>query len=348
MRHLVLSRRPSSLPVRVTCRVLQVSAAGYYDWLRRQPSATEQRREELAAVIRTIHAETKGRYGSPRMHAELKARGHACSANTVARVVKSLGLRAISHRKFRVRTTDSNHESPVARNELGSAVVVGILLLGANALLFIAERTVPIGLASLLIASVPLWIVLMRTVTGDRPGRTALIGVATGFAGIAVLVRPGGEADAAGIALVLASAAIWATGSFLSSRLPLPPDAFVATAIEMLAGGLLLLPLGLLFPGDGSLDPTSWSDRSIAGLVYLVLIGSLVGYTAYVWLLAHVSISTAATYANVNPVVAILLGVIFLHEGVTWEIALGASIVLASVALVIRSEAAKVMEPFAE
>ena len=108
----------SSFPVRVMCRVLQVSATGFYDWLQRQPSVTEQRREELAVLIRRIHADVKGRYGSPRMHAELIARQFPCSVNTVAKVMKSLGLRAISHRKFRVRTTDSSHEFPVARNEL--------------------------------------------------------------------------------------------------------------------------------------------------------------------------------------------------------------------------------------
>ena len=236
----------------------------------------------------------------------------------------------------------------VRRDELGSAALVGVLLLGANALLFVAERRVPIGLASLLIASVPLWIVLMRTATGDRPKRVALVGVATGFAGIAVLVRPTEAASLLGILLVLGSALVWATGSFLSSKLPLPEDPFVATTLEMLAGGALLLPIGLAFRGAESLDPATWSWRSLVGLVYLVLIGSLVGYTAYVWLLANVRIGTVATYAYVNPVVAILLGVVFLDEGVTWQIAVGAAVVLASVAVVIRSEAARVIEPFAE
>ena len=108
----------SSFPVRVLCRVLQVSAAGFYDWLQRQPSVTEHRREELAVAIRQIHADVKGRYGSRRMPAELVARGHSCSVNTVAKGVKSLGVRAISHRQFRVRTTDSNHQFPVAANTL--------------------------------------------------------------------------------------------------------------------------------------------------------------------------------------------------------------------------------------
>jgi drug/metabolite transporter (DMT)-like permease len=236
----------------------------------------------------------------------------------------------------------------IGRTELASAVLVGVLLLGANAMLCVAERRVPIGLASLLFASVPLWIVLLRTVTGDRPSRSALVAVVTGFAGIALLVQPGGHASLGGILLVLGSASIWAAGSFLSPLLPLPRDALVATAIEMLAGGAMLLPLGLVLAGDESLSPASWSSRSLVGLVYLILIGSLVGYTAYVWLLGHVPIGTVATYAYVNPVVAILLGVIFLGEQVTWQIAVGATVVLASVALVIRNEAARVVDSFSE
>jgi transposase InsO family protein len=110
-------RGSSSLfPVRAMCRVLEVSPAGYYASLERQPSVTEKRREELAGEIRAAHVEVKRRYGSPRMHAELKARGHACSVNTVAKIMKELGIQAISHRKFRVTTTDSNHDFPVAAN----------------------------------------------------------------------------------------------------------------------------------------------------------------------------------------------------------------------------------------
>ena len=98
------------------CRVLEVSHSGYYDWIERQPSVTEKRRAELAAEIRTIHAAAKKRYGSPRMHAELVARGHSCSVNAVAKIMKGLGIQAISHKKFRVSTTDSNHGFPVAPN----------------------------------------------------------------------------------------------------------------------------------------------------------------------------------------------------------------------------------------
>ena len=98
------------------CRVLEVSHSGYYDWVERQPSVSELRRDELAAEIRAIHSAVKKRYGSPRMHAELVAKGRACSVNTVAKIMKGLGIQAISHKKFRVSTTDSNHDFPVAPN----------------------------------------------------------------------------------------------------------------------------------------------------------------------------------------------------------------------------------------
>ncbi len=100
------------------CRLLEVSPAGYYAWIDRPPSVTEKRRDALAAHIRTIDAAVKKRYGSPRMHAELEARGQGCSVNTVARIMKGLGIRAISHKRFRVRTTDSNHDFPIAANRL--------------------------------------------------------------------------------------------------------------------------------------------------------------------------------------------------------------------------------------
>lgn len=226
----------------------------------------------------------------------------------------------------------------VGRAAFCSAVLCGLLLIGSNALLFVAEREVPIGLASLIIASVPLWLVLLRSLTGDRPGRTSLAGTAVGFAGVALLLRPGGGVTATGVLIVVVAAMAWALGSFLSSRLPMPGDAFTTTGIQALAGGLLLLPVSLVVPDDESLDPASWSSRSLLGLAYLIVFGSIIGYTAYVWLLGNVPLGTVATYAYVNPLVAITLGVVFLHETITWRIAAGAAVILSSVAAVIRSE----------
>jgi len=223
----------------------------------------------------------------------------------------------------------------VGPSELASAVLVGSLLPPANGILFIAERHVPTGLAALIIGSVPLWVVLLRSLTGDRPPAAALAGVAVGFAGLALLVRPGGGAPLWSMLLVVCSAVMWATGSFLSSRLPLPPDPFAAAALEMLAGGAILLPVALATTHP---HVSAVSARSLFGWAYLVSAGSLVGYTAYVWLLDNAPIGTVATYAYVNPVVAIALGALVLHESLTWTIGLGALLVLACVALVLRTE----------
>ncbi|HXY80055.1 MAG TPA: EamA family transporter [Gaiellaceae bacterium] len=219
--------------------------------------------------------------------------------------------------------------------ELRAAALVGVLLPGANALLFIAERHVATGLSSLIIGAVPLWVVLLRTATGDRPPTRALAGVAAGFGGLVLLVRPSGGAPLWGLLLVVASSATWATGAFLSSRLPLPTDAFTAASIEMLVGGALLLPIGL-----ATTHPhfAAFSARSIGGWIYLVTFGSLVGYTAFTWLLDNAPLGRVATYAYVNPVVAIALGAIVLHESLTWTIGAGAVLVLVCVAVVVRTE----------
>jgi drug/metabolite transporter (DMT)-like permease len=228
----------------------------------------------------------------------------------------------------------------IDRRALGAATLVGALLPGANAILFFAEREVPTGLASLIIASVPLWVVLLRLLAHERLSRTAVLGVLAGFAGVAVLLRPSGGATAVGLVLCVISALMWAVGSFLSSRVPLPADPIAATTYEMLAGGALMLPLALATMGD--LDPTR---DSIAAWVYLVVFGSLVGYTAYVWLLGHAPLGTVATYAYVNPVVAIALGFLFRDEELTPQILLGAAIVVASVAVVVRREAPAATPP---
>ncbi|HEY5058524.1 MAG TPA: EamA family transporter [Gaiellaceae bacterium] len=223
----------------------------------------------------------------------------------------------------------------VSWRELGSCVLIGALLPGANAILFVAERHVATGLSALIIGAVPLWVVVLRTLTGDRPPRAALAGVGAGFCGLVLLVRPGGGSPLWALLLVVCSSLMWATGSFLSGRLPMPADTFAATSLEMLAGGAILLPIGLAttHPHFGQ-----FSGRSIFGWFYLVTFGSIVGYTAYVWLLDNAPIGRVATYAYVNPVVAITLGAIVLHEKLTWTIGAGAVLVLACVAVVVRTE----------
>jgi drug/metabolite transporter (DMT)-like permease len=227
----------------------------------------------------------------------------------------------------------------VGRAELASAALIGLLLPGANSVLFITEQHVPIGLTSLIIASVPLWVLLFRLAAGERPDRIATLGLLVGFAGIAVLVRPGGGSGPLGYLLLTVLAAIsWALGTFLSPRIAVPRDAFVATAYETLIGGLVLTVIGLATTSASELDPSGWSARSVWGLIYLILVGSVVGYTAYAWLLGNAPLGLVSTYAYVNPVVAIALGVIVLDETITARIIAGAVLVLIAVAIVVRRE----------
>jgi drug/metabolite transporter (DMT)-like permease len=221
----------------------------------------------------------------------------------------------------------------ISRTAFRSVVIIGILLPGANAVLFVAERNVPTGLASLIIASVPLWLALLRLLGGERMPWQVLAGVGVGFAGVAILAQPSGDAKTWGIALCVLSALMWSTGSFLSARLTMPANPFAATAYEMAAGGLVLFPISL-FTVHG-LHP---STQSIVGWLYLVTFGSIIGYTAYTWLLANAPLGLVSTYAYVNPVVAITLGVLFLGEALTWRLLIGAAIVVVAVAIVVRRE----------
>ena len=223
----------------------------------------------------------------------------------------------------------------VSRRALASCVLVGCLLPGANAVLFYAEETVPTGLASLLIASVPLWVVLLRLLARERLPGAVLGGVGVGFLGVAILLQPGGGATTAGVGLCLLSAVMWSLGTFASARLEMPENAFAATSLEMLAGGLVMLPLGIATAGSFSA-----STSSVLAWLYLVTIGSVVGYTAYTWLIANAPLGLVSTYAYVNPVVAILLGVLFRNETLTVRILIGAAIVVSSVAVVVRKEPA--------
>jgi drug/metabolite transporter (DMT)-like permease len=228
----------------------------------------------------------------------------------------------------------------ISRRALASCVVIGILLPGANAVLFFAERNVPTGLASLIIASVPLWVVVLRLAGRERLPWPALAGVGVGFAGVAILAQPSGGAKAWGIALCVLSAVMWSIGSVLSARVTMPDDPFAATAYEMLAGGLVMLPFSVF-----TVHGFSPSASSIAGWVYLVTFGSIVGYTAYVWLLANAPLGLVSTYAYVNPVVAIALGVLFRGEHLTWRLLAGAAIVVVAVAAVVRQEPPAATQP---
>jgi drug/metabolite transporter (DMT)-like permease len=233
----------------------------------------------------------------------------------------------------------------VAPRSLAAAALIGLLLpAGGNGLVTVAERDVPAGLAALLIASVPLWVVLLRsTVGGERVARGTLVGVAVGFCGLAVLLLPGSrpaEATVGGILLVLVAACSWATGSFLSPRLALPPDPLVSTGWQMIAGGGAMLAGALLSGEANDLHLAHTAPKALLAFAYLVVCGSLVAFTAYAWLLQNVPISKVATYAYVNPLVAVFFGWVLLDEELSAGTLAGAALIVASVATIVRRESA--------
>ncbi|QGV78214.1 EamA family transporter [Streptomyces ficellus] len=229
----------------------------------------------------------------------------------------------------------------VAPRQLASAAVVGLLLLlGGNGLVVLAETSVPSGLAALLVAIVPAWVVVLRTVFGERPGAGAYAGVLLGLAGLAVLTLPGlsGEVRIGGVLTVVVASVLWSAGSFSASRMPMPANPFTASAYEMVAGGLGCLLVGLVRGEHHGLELADVSARSWTAFAYLVLFGSLIAFTAYAWLLQTAPLSLVATYAYVNPVVAVALGALILGEAVTWPIALGGAVVVAGVCLIVSTE----------
>jgi drug/metabolite transporter (DMT)-like permease len=243
----------------------------------------------------------------------------------------------LSYGRERVRLT--------LRQTSAAFAVGACLVLGGNGMVSIAEQTVPSSFAALIYASIPLWIVLFRLFARERPSNATLIGVAVGYLGLAILLLPGGrpgEVSVGGALMLCAGAFSWAIGSFYSRRLPLPDDAALATAATTICGGAVAFTVGLL-AGEGSdLDFGALSARSLVGFVYLVLIGSVVGFSAYVWLLKNAPISKVATYAYVNPVVAVFLGWLILSEDIRHSSLIGAAVIVASVAFVVTRESADV------
>jgi drug/metabolite transporter (DMT)-like permease len=236
----------------------------------------------------------------------------------------------------------------IPRAQLLWCVVVGTLLAaGGNGLVTVAERDVPSGLAALLIASEPLWIVLLRSTQGDRVAGATLGGVALGFAGVGILLLPGGHPDDVpiGMALLIIVAAVsWALGSFLQSRVDVPKDPLTSTAWSLFSGGLVLVAGGLIAGEAGDVDVGTFSTKSIIAFFYLVVIGSIVAFSAYSWLLTHAPISKVSTYAYVNPVIAVALGAIFLSEDVAVATLAGMVLVIASVAVIVRRESSELQE----
>jgi drug/metabolite transporter (DMT)-like permease len=230
----------------------------------------------------------------------------------------------------------------VELHQAAAAALVGILLLvGGNGGVVLGERTVASGIAALLVAMVPLWVVVLRALTGDRPRSRTVLGVLVGFAGLTILVVPSGNAGTTtvgGILLIIGASLSWSIGSLLAGRAAMPANPFATTFYEMLAGGSVLVLIGLAAGEAKDVDLGTISGRSWLALAYLVVMGSVVAFSAYVWLLHNAPISLVATYAYVNPVIAVLLGALILNEPITAAVVAGGAVIVLGVVLVVSKE----------
>ncbi len=245
-------------------------------------------------------------------------------------VVAGLLILAFARLRGRRIPTDPAHLRPL--------VVVGFLLLViANGSVVYAEQTIDSGLTALIVATTPLIMagIESRLPGGERIGRRALAGLVVGFAGLVLLVAPriasGARSDLRGVLALLLASVSWACGSLYSKRRGVPVAALVATGIEMLAGGAILLAIGL---AAGDPARARWTPDAVLALAYLTVFGAAIGFTAYIWLLDHVPPSRVSTYAYVNPVVALVLGWALLGEVLTPRILLSAGVILLGVVLV--------------
>jgi drug/metabolite transporter (DMT)-like permease len=235
---------------------------------------------------------------------------------------------------------DSEHRAlslPSPRQLAGCALVGVLLLACGNGRVSWAERTVPSGLAALLLASVPLWMVVAdRALTKAVPSRLAVLALVVGFAGIVVLSHPGGRhVPYTGISVVLAAAICWAAGSVIGRKVPQPTSALVATAFQMLAGGLALALAAAISGEAAGFDPGAVSLRSWLALAYLIGPGSVLALSCYTTALRLLPTPIVSTYAYVNPIIAVVLGWAVLGEKVSVFTVIGGALVVTAVVLVV-------------
>lgn len=220
--------------------------------------------------------------------------------------------------------------------EWRTAAIVGtLLLLGGNGGVVLGELRIPSGIAAVIIATTPIWMNVADGFLHRRsPGRLASGGLLVGLIGVALLLYPARGADALdpiGIGLVVAASLSWAAGSLYARRGQLPRNQLVGSGMEMLCGGAALLLVGAVTGEVGRTDPSHFSTTSLLAVAYLVVFGSLVAFSAYVWLLGNVPISTVSTYAYVNPIVAVGLGTLLRGEQITPRMLLAAALILGAV-----------------
>lgn len=263
----------------------------------------------------------------------------------------SAGVLMLGFLWVRARFDRSQRESEPTtwRHWRSAAIVGGLLLFGGNGFVSQAERHIDSGITAVLIAAVPIFMSLFDAlITRRRPSVLAMGGVVAGFIGILVLLAPmNGVAsvDPLGIGLAVFAAVCWAAGSVYSQHAPMPRSGLLATGMEMLAGGVVLVVAGLVVGEPASANLGHVSTTSLLALGYLVVFGSLVAFSSYTWLLAHAPVSTVATYAYVNPVVAVALGALFLSEPITLRTLVASALIIGAVVAMVSGRPRRQVEP---
>jgi drug/metabolite transporter (DMT)-like permease len=231
--------------------------------------------------------------------------------------------------------------APTMEHWRGTAVVGVLLLLGGNGLLVWSEQRIPSGVAALLVGTVPCFMVVLDWLRpgGSRPTRLVVAGLLLGLLGLVWLVGPdtlmgGGRADFIGATVVVLGSFSWAVGSVYSRHAAAPSSPFLSTAMQMLAGGAALLALSLMLGEPWTFDTDAVSLRSMLGLLYLIVFGSIVAFSAYIWLLRVSTPTRVSTYAYVNPVIAVLLGWALAGEALTLRMGVAAAVIVSGVALI--------------
>ncbi len=227
-------------------------------------------------------------------------------------------------------------------SQLRSTAIIGLfLLLGGNGCVVWAEQRIPSGIASLLIATVPLWMALIDLLRRgpQRPTRWALVGVLAGLVGVLVLIGPdqlgaSRQIDLLGAVVIIGGALAWSIGSLYSRGADLPASPLLGTGLEMLFGSAGLFLLGTVTGEWSQLSAASFAFKPLASLAYLIVFGSWVGFSAYTWLLRAAPTSLVSTYAYVNPLVALALGFLLDGERFTWRVFLAAAIIVGAVAMI--------------
>jgi drug/metabolite transporter (DMT)-like permease len=231
----------------------------------------------------------------------------------------------------------ANGRRPTLREWAACAVAGAALLAVGNAGVAWAETRITSGLAALIVAAIPLYVALMdRVVFGRRLSALAVVGLVIGFAGVALLVRPSAGGHVFPMLVLLGTTSAWAGGSLYARGAPLPSNPLRAASMQMLSGSVIALFVGLVRGEPNHVQASSFGAESLLAFAYLVVFGSLIAFSAYAWLLKNVRISTIATYAFVNPVVAVSLGAVFLGEPITsTTLVAGGAIVIAVVLIVV-------------